>query len=228
MRCAWAARACRVRLSRPPRVARPVGLAPAPTPPSLPPPPPPPPPPPSPGCDDVRSPRMFSSMVCCTTKRWTVVARVCDMRWTRPTACASTAASMRGSTRKTCCASTRLMPFAPDLSGSRSATTSAPWRNLLSSASRVCLPWRRACATPFSRSAVETRSSRSSHCEKMRHLSPAGSASTCSTTAVTLVPQLPLTAVPAALPSVSAGRSPARARTPRGRAGRRICPSGAA
>ena len=45
------------------------------------------------------------------------------------------------------------------------------------------------------------RASISSHCEKSRHLAPSGSAMTAATTAVTLVPHEPRTALPALLPS---------------------------
>mmetsp|Transcript_7975 Transcript_7975/g.24648 ORF Transcript_7975/g.24648 Transcript_7975/m.24648 type:complete len:323 (-) Transcript_7975:9-977(-) len=135
------------------------------------------------------------------TNLCTAVGRVCDMRWTRPTACASTARSRSGSERKTCCASTREMPLAPDLSGRSSTRTLGSFRKLWSAASSVPAPCSRRKGTSFSLSARAMSESMSSHCEKMRHLSPAGSACTCSTIAVTLVPHEPLTLVPAEEPS---------------------------
>mmetsp|Transcript_16753 Transcript_16753/g.42203 ORF Transcript_16753/g.42203 Transcript_16753/m.42203 type:complete len:216 (+) Transcript_16753:415-1062(+) len=144
---------------------------------------------------------MASSTVPATINRCTVVCRSCDIRCTRPMACASTAGLSNGSTKKTCCASTKFRPLAPRLKGSSSARISGRWRKLVRVASSLACEWIRANCTPFSFNARSIKDSMSSHQEKIRHLSFCGRFITCSTTAVTFVPQLPFTAVPAQLPS---------------------------
>ena len=71
----------------------------------------------------------FSSIVAVIRKRCTTVGRDWPIRWTRPMACSSLPGLRIGSTSKTCVASIRLSPLAPEWTGRRRHVISGSFLN---------------------------------------------------------------------------------------------------